>query len=459
MLDYTITGALVPDFKAGVLRRADIGVEGGLIACVGEVSEQARQTIDAGGLVASPGFIDLHMHEETLEAGAGEPYDIARYMLAMGVTTAVGGNCGNNRQGVAGFLDFVDRVGAPVHYLCYCGHNSVRAEVGVEGPYTAASRAQIAAMADLVARDLDAGAIGLSYGLEYSPAVTMEEMEGAAAGAGGRPMLLSAHYRSDGPDGVRSVEELVALSASVAQPMQVSHLVSCSAFGFMAESLAALEAAVERGVDVLADSYPYEAFCTRIGSAVFDDGCLERWGKGYDAIMLLQEPLKGRRCDEATFRLARERYPTMLAAAFVMNESEAVMALRHPLVLAASDGIYNKGFGHPRGAGTFPRVLGRYARELGALSLVQALEKMTLGPATRLRLERKGRLEPGCDADITIFDPATVIDRADYESPTLPPTGIRLVMLGGEIALRDGSPVDERLGRSIRRQDLRGWNP
>lgn len=458
MLDYRITGALVPDFATKSLLRADIGVEGGLIACLGDVPGPARQTLDARGLVASPGFIDIHMHEESLEPGPAEPYDIARYMLAMGVTTAVGGNCGNNRQGVADFLGFVDRVGAPINYLCYSGHNSARAAAGVAGPYEAATRAQAEAMADIVARDLDAGAIGLSYGLEYSPAVTMEEMAGVAAGAKGRPMLLAAHYRSDGPDGVRSVEELAALSAAAGQPMQVSHLVSCSAFGFMAESLATLERAVARGVDVLADSYPYEAFCTRIGSAVFDDGCLERWNKGYDAIMLLQDPLKGRRCDEATFRLARERYPAMLAAAFVMNESEAIMALQHPLVLAASDGIYNKGFGHPRGAGTFPRILGRYVRELGELSLVDALEKMTLGPARRLRLERKGRLEPGCDADITLFDPGAVIDRADYGSPTLPPLGIRLVMIGGKEALRDGSPIDERLGRAIRRQEIRGWN-
>ncbi|MBU1079405.1 MAG: amidohydrolase family protein, partial [Spirochaetes bacterium] len=370
MLDLKIRNGSVPDFEAGAMLAADIGVKDGMIVSVGRVEEAAKAEIDAEGLVVSPGFIDIHMHEETLVPGAPEPYDIARYMLAMGVTTAAAGNCGNTRQAVRDFLDFIDANGSPINYLTFAGHNSIRARAGVASPYEAATPAQIEAMAGLVAEDIEAGAIGLSFGLEYSPAVSFAEMIGAAGGAAGREILLSAHYRSDGPDGLSSVRELIALSEETGQAMQVSHLVSCTGFGDMRESLESLAAAKARGVDVLADSYPYDAFCTRIGSAVFDDGCFERWGKGFGAIRFLQEPLRGTTCDEASFRLAREEYPDSLVAAFVMNDDEAVMAIAHPLVIVASDGIYNRGFGHPRGAGAFPRVLGRYSREREALSLV-----------------------------------------------------------------------------------------
>jgi N-acyl-D-amino-acid deacylase len=461
MLDLKIANGRIPDFVDGILKEADIGIAGGRIVDVGTVPAAAH-TIDAAGLVVSPGFIDIHMHEEVLDpdghSGDGNAYDIANRMLAMGVTTAVGGNCGLLRQNLETFWSYVDAHGAPVNYVMFAGHSSLRELCGAESRYKPATAAQVRAMAAEARRQVDAGAIGVSFGLEYSPGANLDEAIGVCDGLRDREVLLSAHYRSDCAAGIESIREMAEISRRSGQPMQVSHLVSCSAMGYMAESLDVIAAAIADGVDLQADSYPYAAFCTRIGTAVFDDGCFERWGKGPEAIQLLEEPYRGRKCDAALFAKVRAEYPEMLVAAFVMNEEEAIAAICSPAVMVASDGLYNKGMGHPRGAGTFPRVLGRYAREQQRLGLVDALRKMTLMPAQRLRLDSKGRIEPGCDADFTIFDPATIIDRSDYTNPTLPPAGIHAVIIGGKLAMDTASGERHRLGKAIRRSDMKGWH-
>ena len=197
------------------------------------------------------------------------------------------------------------------------------------------------------------------------------------------------------------------------------------------------------------DTYPYNAFSTRIGTTVFEPGCLETWGKDYGDILLTQPPYEGVRCTKEIFDDARANYPDMLAVAFAMDEDEIRKSIVNRHGMVASDGILSGGKGHPRAGGTFPRLLGKYVREEGALPLIDALRKITLEPAKRLDLEKKGRIESGADADITIFDPETVIDGATWTDPKIQPEGIDYVLLAGQVAMDHKKVVNDRLGRFI----------
>ncbi len=449
MSTLKIINGKIPNFDQMKLEKKDVLIKDGKIEKIGKIEEDTDQTIDADGKIVSPGFIDIHMHEEVIE-DEKDPYFTSYYELKMGTTTCVGGNCGNNRQSVKEFKDYIDKNGAPVNYLSFIGHNYLRNQVGIEDRYRAATDKEIEKMKELIKESLPLGILGISYGIEYSPGIDFHELVEITKALDSKNYLLSAHYRSDGEQSVESIEEMVKISTDSGMPMQISHIGSCSAFGFMKETLDMIKEYKDQGADIMADCYPYDAFATFIGSAVFDDGCFERWDKTYSDILLTEEPMKNVRCDKETFEKARKDYPNMIAAAFVMREEEVIEALKAPFVFIGSDSLFKKDMGHPRGAGTFPRVLGKYVREMGEITLLDALWKMTLGPAQRLNLATKGSIKEGMDADITIFDPETVIDGATFAEPTLPPVGISHVILDGKIAVKDNEVIEGRLGKFIK---------
>lgn len=449
MTTLKIINGKIPNFDEMKLEEKDVLIKDGKIEKIGKIEEEADQVIDAKGKVVSPGFIDIHMHEEVIE-DVEDPYFTSYYELKMGTTTCVAGNCGNNRQSVKEFKDYIDKNGAPVNYLSFIGHNYLRNQVGIDDRYRAATDEEIEKMKELIKETLPLGILGISYGIEYSPGIDFRELVEITKALDSKDYLLSAHYRSDGEKSVESIEEMVKISTESGVPMQIAHIGSCSAFGFMKETLDMIKEYKDKGADVMADCYPYDAFATFIGSAVFDDGCFERWDKTYSDILLTEEPFKNVRCDKEIFEKARKEYPNMIAAAFVMREEEVIEALKAPFVFVGSDSLFRKDMGHPRGAGSFPRVLGRYVREMGELSLIDALWKMTLGPAERLSLSHKGQIKEGMDADITIFDPDTVEDGATFAEPTLPPVGISHVILGGKVAVENNEVKEGRLGRFIK---------
>jgi N-acyl-D-aspartate/D-glutamate deacylase len=170
--------------------------------------------------------------------------------------------------------------------------------------------------------------------------------------------------------------------------------------------------------------------------------------------MLTEEPFKGMFCDKELFERARKEYPNMLAVAYVMNESEIVQALNHPLVMVASDGIYRNHSGHPRGAGTFPRVIGHYVRDEKKMEFFDAINKMTNMPAKRLKMKRKGLIREGYDADITIFNYDTIIDKATFQEPQLRPEGIEHVVVGGKISVYEGRTINNTNGRFYKRDEI-----
>jgi N-acyl-D-aspartate/D-glutamate deacylase len=452
MLDIKIVNGKIIDVENKTAREGDLGVKDGIIQDIGSVSAEAKVVIDAEGKYVSPGFIDIHMHEEDFSLTKKQEYDISDTMLNMGVTTCVAGNCGNNRQSILELYDFVNEKGNPVNYLTYIGHNYLRVEAGNTDIYKRSSKEQIEKMQKWVKEAVDFGAIGVSYGLEYCPGIDIEEALGITKEIQGRDdLLLAAHYRKDAKHALDSINEMAYIGREARIPFQISHLSSCSAFGNMKEALDLIQDIRYKGTDIMVDAYPYDAFSTYIGSAVFDEGCFETWGKSYDAIMLAEEPYKGVYCDKDIFEKVRKEYPNMLVVAYVMNEEEIIEALNHPLVMVASDGIYRNHSGHPRGAGTFPRVIGRFVRDMKVMEFFDAICKMTYIPALRLRLNKKGLLKEGYDADITIFDYDTIIDKATFQEPQLRPEGIDYVILGGKIAIEKGKTANNTLGKFYKR--------
>ncbi len=448
MLDTLIVGGEYPDFCEGRMKQANIGISGGKIAYIGEESPEAREIIDATGKIVSPGFIDIHMHEENF-AKEGKKFCVSRMMLEMGVTTAVGGNCGTMYQPLAEFKSIIHELGgSPVNYIMLAGYNQYRTQLGI-GRYEHASQKQMDELADIMRRELAEGAYGISFGIEYDPGITFDEMLYALRITDDPRLLISAHFRCETKkDDLFSVEEMIRLAGEIPQKFQISHISSCSATGSMRESLACINAAMERNPRLNYDTYPYNAFSTEIGSAVFADGALEGWGKDYSDVLLTDEPYKNVYCTKEIFEDARKNYPKMLAVAAVMNEDEITTAIVNKNGMIASDAIINGGSGHPRAAGTFPRLLGKYVRQERALTMLDALRKITLEPAQRLELDQKGRIEIGCDADITIFNPETIIDKADF-TQLRPPEGIETVLIAGHRALTAGQITNPHAGKFI----------
>ena len=449
MLDILITAGRYPDYEKNQFTEANIGIKDGKVAYIGSETPEAEKTINAEGKVVSPGFIDIHMHEENF-ANEGKEYVISKMMLRQGVTTCVGGNCGVQYQTLREFKDTINELGgSPVNYAMLTGYNWYRTALGL-GHFDAATKEQWDIIRGKMQEDLKEGAMGISFGIEYDPGITFDEIIYGTEASDDPNLLVAAHYRTDCIGSIDSITEMVEIQKRINKRFQISHLSSCSAMGQMKESLELINRAMDEDPRLNFDTYPYNAFSTTINSTVFDDGCLEAWGKDYKDLMLTDDPYKNVYCTEEIFKDARKNYPKMLVVAFVMNEEEIAEAVANPKGMVASDGIINHGNGHPRAAGTFPIVLGKYVREEKRPSLIDALKKMTIEPAKRLDLEnRKGVIKMGADADITVFDPDTIIDGATFGDIATPPVGIDYVIVGGQIAAKDNEIITERAGRFI----------
>jgi N-acyl-D-amino-acid deacylase len=372
-------------------------------------------------------------------------------MLHMGVTTMVGGNCGMGPADLMGYLDTVDRHGHPVNVALLAAHGSLRNRAGTFDPRGPVDGPAIQAMARRLDEELEAGAQGLSFGVRYIPGLDAPELMALCRVVRDHGGVVAAHVRDDAANVEAAIDEMMAPVREFGVKLQVSHIGSMAAFGQMRRVYALLDGCVAQGMDLGVDCYPYQAFCTSIGSATFDDGFLERYGVDYSRLELMEGPHRGRPCTGQTFRETRALHPEYLAVAHVMREEEVDFALAHPRTVVGSDGVLHGSQGHPRAAGAFPRFIREYALRKKLLTLPEAVAKMTHLTAQRFGLDR-GTLAPGRPADITVFDPDTLRDTATFADPVSRPEGVKYVFIGGELALRDGRAVREDLGRAVRKR-------
>ncbi|MEP7132491.1 MAG: D-aminoacylase [Acidobacteriota bacterium] len=475
-----ISGASIADGSGKPLRRGSVRVCGDEIRSVGTFKPRRRERIvDGRGLVVSPGFIDIHNH--STGGLKGDP--LAESQISQGITTLVVGADGESPWPLSDW--FAERSSSPaaVNLMSLVGHATIRSRVMGDDYRRPATAQEIDEMAKLVTQAMREGAAGLSSGLEYevgswSTTPELIGMSRAAAEFGG---FYMTHTRDEADKSMEAFTEAIAIAEGAKLPLQISHikLGTVGVWGKTAEVVRLIEAARARGVDVTADCYPYEAWHANLEVLVpnkkYDDPesvarALADVG-GADRVTIsrckahpeyenrtLQEIAAAESTTPVALfsRLVKEGGANVIGHS--MREEDVLAFYRQPWVMVASDG--GIGSRHPRGTGTFPRVLGRFVREKGILSLPEAVRKMTSMPARRLKLADRGTLRPGARADLVLFDPARVTDRSTFAAPETLSEGIRLVMVNGETVWEDGKATGKRPGKVLRlvprRADGRG---
>lgn len=448
-----IHGGLVIDPANQVRAELNILLEDGKVAAVTSAMPEADRYIDATGKIVAPGFIDIHMHEDSVgEDGkiVNDEKAIFQCMLRMGVTTVLGGQCGENVYDPGDYLDLVERDGAPVNVAMLAGHGYYRSVSGCTDKYAPATRLQRKVMAEGIGRALERGCFGVSYGIRYVPGIDMAELAETAEPCRKAGKLIAAHIRSDAEEVYDAAREFMDTGVGIGIPVQLSHIGSMAGFGQMKEFLKMVDEYKMNGLDVSCDCYPYYAYSTSIGATTYDEGWMDRYDCDYDVIELCEGPYKGQRCTKEIFEEMRRDFPGCLTVCHVMRPDEVDGAFRHPNVMLASDGILSRGQGHPRAAGAFPRLYAEFVRT-GKLDLYKAVSMMTSEPAAKMGLASKGRLNVGADADVVIFDLETIQDGGTFSDPIRSPKGIDYVFIGGEIAAKDCRVVQKNLGKAIRK--------
>jgi dihydroorotase/N-acyl-D-amino-acid deacylase len=498
--DLILRNGRIVDGTGNPWYRGDVAIRGDAIVRIApSITDSARRVIDVGGQVIAPGFIDIHSHARrgVFDLPTADNY------LHQGVTTAIEGPDGGSPVPLAPFLARIDSLRPAINWGSFIGQGAVRSEV-LGDVDRRATPDEIARMQALVEQGMQDGAFGLSTGLFYvpgtfTPTEEVIELAKVAARYGG---IHISHMRQEAARVVQSVEETIRIGEEGGLPTQVTHhkIVGTPNWGRSVETLRLIDEARKRGVDATIDQYPYTASSTSVQSALLPAWSLEG-GRDQVRTRLRDPATRARMKSEAAeiIRLergggdpknvqiarcewdaslagknladitrARGMEPTLENGAetvlwiteqggcqgifHAMDEEDLERILRHPATMVASDGeipIPGRGSPHPRSNGTFARVLGVYVREKGALTLEEAVRKMSSFPAQRLGLTDRGVLRPGMKADIAVFDPAQVRDAATFQRPHQYAEGVTFVLVNGVIVLEDGRVTTERPGRVL----------
>jgi N-acyl-D-aspartate/D-glutamate deacylase len=460
--DLVIEGGRVIDPETGLDAVRNVGVRGGKITRVSSEALSGRRVVHAGGLVVAPGFIDLHQHGQDLASQRVKALD--------GVTTALELEIG--APDVALFLKSKEGRSL-IHYGTSASHVAARALVfgsplpaevigsqggapeilPKSGPATdqPATPEQIEAIRQRLRAELDAGGLAVGMGIQYTPGATRLEVIDMFRLAAERGLPVYTHVRSAGRvepgSAIESISEVIGAAAITGASLHIVHINS-SCLRDSLECLAMVEGARARGLDVTTEAYPYIAGMTAVNSALFNPGWREKLGIDYGDLVL---PDTGEHLTKQRFDELHNSNATHWVLVFANTQEIVDKVVPHPLVMIASDGAE----GHPRNAGTYSRVLAQYVRGEGTVTLMDAIRKMSFMPAEMLErstpaARQKGRLQEGCDADIVVFDAATIRERSTFEKPMEPSVGVRYLVVGGTLVVDEGKLAPDVFpGRAI----------
>ncbi len=497
--DIVIRGGWIHDGTGAKATLGDVAIRGDRIAAIApRISERGTTEIDATGMAVSPGFIDIHSHGDS--SLRQDPR--AESCVRQGITTIVAGADGSSRNDIGEYFRSIAELAPGVNVASMIGLGTLRGDVVGSGN-RAATAAEIATMRDLVAAALDAGACGASTGLEYTPGgyASRDELAAVSAPLAARRLPYATHMRNEDDRVLESIDEAIAIARGAGCPLQISHLKMQGPRNWskLDEAFAKMAAAEASGMSVTFDRYPYIAYSTGLTalfpidarengiagllklvddpatSAGIRDAVLDKVALigGWDNVQVTSvretadRGVEGQRIGRYSQSLGQEPYRFTVElirrnggvgmVGFAMSEENLDRIYAHPRSMVCSDGgafaidgPTRRGTPHPRGIGSFPRVLGRYVRERGALSLEQAIHKMSGYPAWRCRLADRGTLAAGNFADVVVFDPTTVADTATFEDPYQYPIGIGTVIVNGGVTLRDGGRAEQGHGRAVR---------
>jgi N-acyl-D-amino-acid deacylase len=480
--DLIIRGATIVDGSGAPGRIGDVSVEGDRIAEVGVVAGSGGEVINGDGLTLSPGFIDVHTHDDF----AFVRHPDMTFKRALGVTTCVCGNCGFSAMpggptGSAGLLagpgdefahleayfDAVLAQGPAVNAIMLAGHNTIRTAImGLEE--RAPTAFELTQMKSRVREAMEQGACGFSTGLIYRPgkwAQTDEVIE-IAREAAAFDGLYATHMRNEGDRLLEAVEETLTIAREAGLDAHISHHKASGKpnWGKVTASLERVERAKAEGQSVTLDVYPYTAGSGRMIEYFNLDNINRAFAevvriancpafREYEGKMLTEIAAEQSRPIEDVVRqiLTAEKGDRTICIQFIIDEADIETNLRYPTMMVGSDGIPDlKGKPHPRLFGTFPKILSTYVRERGVLTLEDAVHRMTAISADRFGLIDRGRIAPGQFADLVLFDAGRIVDRATYDDPKQTPDGIGLVVVNGKVAMRDGVNAGSAAGRLLR---------
>jgi N-acyl-D-aspartate/D-glutamate deacylase len=453
--DLVIEGGRVMDPETGLDAVRNVGIRNGKIVRISPKKLTGKRMVQAAGLVVAPGFIDLHQHGQEIESQRVKAFD--------GVTTALEMEIG--APDVAQFLKLKEGHSL-IHYGTTASHAAARALVfgaplpavvidphaGIpeilpkSGPATnqPATPEQITRIQQRLRDELDAGALGVGMGIQYTPGATRLEVIDMFRVAAGRKLPVYTHMRSFGRSepgsAIESVEEVIGAAAITGASLHIVHINSTCLLDSL-ECLALVEGARARGLDVTTEAYPYIAGMTAVNSALFNPGWREKLGIDYGNLVL---PDTGEHLTKERFEELHNSSAQQSVLVFANTQEVVDAVIPNRLIMIASDGA----LGHPRNAGTYSRVLAQYVREKKTLTLMEALRKMTLMPAQMLERSTpagrlKGRLQEGADADIVVFDPQAIGDRSTFEKPMEPSVGVHYLVVGGTVLIDEGKIVPD----------------